>query len=301
MINPFLNVGFVDTFDGCAQFFMDQLATISDARYAFIRNDENPDILFFGDANFGTTNLQQKYLDVPVRIFYTGENVRPSGQRANYALGFDHFQTDNYMRLPLWVLNIHYFNTRFGLNVLQERIVDDRPFEDRGFCGFVQSNPNCIKRNEIFHLLSDKIQKVDSAGPLFNNVGFTIPRGEDGVMQKIKWLSGYKFTLAAENGQYPGYITEKLLEAKLAGTVPIYYGSETIALDFDRNCFINYHDFTNDDEFIEYVKYVNNNSNIWNIMHAVYPLFGLHEMVRYENLLHKLQSFLKRIVERHFP
>lgn len=291
-----IKIGFVDTFDGCPQFFMDCFTTISRMDLQFIRDDDYPDILFFGDSNFGSVNRQQKYLDVPVRIFYTGENIRPNGQPANYGLGFDHIQTENYLRLPLWVLNIHYLATRFSIDVFKP-VKYDSSYENRRFCGFVQSNPNCQKRNEIFHLVNNKIAIIDSAGPLFNNTGFILPRGEDGVLQKLKWLSNYKFTLAAENGQFPGYITEKLLEAKLAGTIPIYYGSETIALDFNPKSFIDYHMFADDNQFIRHVERVNSDTFLYkDILEA--PIFDQERLNHYNNILYKLSEFLLKITRK---
>lgn len=35
----------------------------------------------------------------------------------------------------------------------------------------------------------------------------------------------YKFTIAFENQSYPGYVTEKIADALMAGTVPIYWGA----------------------------------------------------------------------------
>lgn len=265
------------------------------------RDDENPDILFFGDSNFGSINRQQKYLDVPVRIFYTGENVRPSGQVANYGFAFDHFYNDNYMRLPLWVINMHYLKTRFGIDALESNsrlsLENDDPFR-RKFCGFVQSNPNCLERNKLFDKISTQIEQIDSAGPLFNNTGFVIPRGEDGVLQKMKWLSGYKFTFAAENGQYPGYTTEKLLEAYLANTVPIYYGSQTVGLDFKGDCFINRANFCTDDEFVNYIKYCNRSRTAYDF-HYNQPLFDKERFDNYFRILSNLNNFLRIIVKRH--
>lgn len=291
-----LNVGFVDTFDGVPQFFMNELSNLPE--YEFIRDDENPDILFYGDANFGTRNRQEKYFrDNLVRIFYTGENVRPQGQQAHYAITFDHLDIDQHFRMPLWVLNIHYLQTRiFPGEPISRRY--QVPFKDKKFCGFVQANPHCDKRNQLFDIIS-RYQVIDSAGPWKNNVGFILPRGEDGVLKKMEWLSDYKFSLAAENSQHPGYCTEKILEAYLAGTIPIYWGSPTVSMDFNPKAFVNWHDFKDDGKFLEWIKMINENKDLYD---AIYnePLIDQTRFEAYDRIHLHLFDFLEKIVKRHF-
>jgi hypothetical protein len=61
---------------------------------------------------------------------------------------------------------------------------------------------------------------VDSAGAQLNNTGFRAPRG----VQFLDWIAKYKFMICLENSDAAGYVTEKALQASLAGTVPIYDG-----------------------------------------------------------------------------
>ena len=48
------------------------------------------------------------------------------------------------------------------------------------------------------------------------------------VINKIKFLSSYKFSIAMENSEGDGYISEKIIESFLAGTIPLYYGDYMI-------------------------------------------------------------------------
>jgi hypothetical protein len=66
-----LRLGFADTFDGAKEYFTHILSK----RYEVVRDDVRPDYLIFGDRNFGETNVRYENC---VRIFYTGENQRPS-------------------------------------------------------------------------------------------------------------------------------------------------------------------------------------------------------------------------------
>lgn len=61
------------------------------------------------------------------------------------------------------------------------------------------------------------------------------------VKNKIKTLMNYNFTIAFENSDHPGYISEKIIHAFIAGTVPLYWGGgdylkETIPVDTFINC-----------------------------------------------------------------
>lgn len=41
-----------------------------------------------------------------------------------------------------------------------------------------------------------------------------------------------------ENGVYPNYITEKILNGFMSGTIPIYHGSALVFEIFNRNAFV---------------------------------------------------------------
>jgi len=42
---------------------------------------------------------------------------------------------------------------------------------------------------------------------------------------KIETISNYKFCICAENVEYDGYVTEKIIDCFIAGTIPIYFGT----------------------------------------------------------------------------
>jgi len=49
------------------------------------------------------------------------------------------------------------------------------------------------------------------------------------VDDKIGTISKYKFNLCFENVRYPGHVTEKIFDAMMASTKPVYYGAPDIA------------------------------------------------------------------------
>jgi hypothetical protein len=61
----------------------------------------------------------------------------------------------------------------------------------------------------------------------------------------------YKFALVFENALTEGYVTEKIVNAFLAGAVPIYAGDKSVIEIFDRRSFVYVEDVDNDDWLFE--------------------------------------------------
>lgn len=269
MTKPVLKLGFTDTFDSIANFFVNILSE----DYEIVRNDVTPDYLIFGDRNFGNNNVTFNNKRC-IKIFYTGENERPSNYACHYAISFDHIDDDRHYRLPLYV--IYDFDNK-NRDVTNTNTVNREPedlnkkFNDK-FCSFVVKNGACEKRNYFFQRLNE-YKRVDSAGPLFNNVGYILQRGDGAVQAKMKFLNDYKFNLCFENSSYAGYTTEKLYEAYMFGTVPIYWGSTTIETDFNPKAFLNWHDYQDDDAFMQAIIDVDTKPELYEEMY-LQPLFN---------------------------
>jgi hypothetical protein len=60
---------------------------------------------------------------------------------------------------------------------------------------------------------------------------------------KLATISNYRFTVCLENCEYPGYLTEKIFDAMLAGTVPVYLGAPDIVDYIPRGCFIDVREY----------------------------------------------------------
>ena len=70
---------------------------------------------------------------------------------------------------------------------------------------------------------------------------------------KLDTLLKYKFTLCFENSIFPGYVTEKLFDALLANTVPIYLGDPNILESVPGNTFIDAREFKDTDSLHQYL------------------------------------------------
>lgn len=194
-------------------------------------SDNNPDFLFF--SVFGAKYKRYNC----VKIFYTGENVRPDFNQCDYSFTFDYSDDKRNFRLPLYPF--------FGdITKLLEKPDTNAIMKSKtSFCNFIYSNAGPKKRIEFFKKLS-KYKKVDSAGRLLNNMN-------ERVIDKAEFLSRYKFTIAFENESYPGYTTEKIFEPMLVNSLPIYWGNELVYKDFNTESFLNWHDYGSDEALIE--------------------------------------------------
>lgn len=198
---------------------------------------DNPDYVFC--SVFSRDFLRFKD---SIRIFYTGECQIPDFNLYDYALGFDHISFgDRYMRFPYYLL--------YGKGVSRAAdrggIVDMK--EKNGFCSFVYSNGNASKmRKELFDSISS-YKKVSSGGRYLNNIGKLVESKED-------FERKFKFSIACENYSYPGYTTEKIIEAFSAGIIPIYWGDPLIKETFNADAFLNVADYNSMDSLVDYIR-----------------------------------------------
>ena len=63
------------------------------------------------------------------------------------------------------------------------------------------------------------------------------------------------------------------MEAYKTNCIPIYYGSDKVAEDFNPETFINGHDFSTAEDLINYIKKVDNNEELYrSFLHK--PIFS---------------------------
>lgn len=279
-----LRVGFSDMWDSFApdyNFFTLMLSAAGaklDPPVQVIGEPANPDstVVIFGP--FGES--WRKLPESQPKIHFTGENTVPISA-ASLNLGFHHFDMtgQEYLRFPLWILEIDWF----GADV--QRIVNPKPISldlctkvdatalarKKKFCAFVVSNPSNPVRNTAFQWLSE-YKSVDSAGRLMNNMGdglFAGAGGGGGEQRKVEFLKDYKFCLAYENNSARGYTTEKFLHAKAAGCIPIYWGDPAIERDFSLAGAIDARGVKTQEELISLVRAVDESDSEWLKRYAV--------------------------------
>ena len=258
MSKPILKLGFTDFFNPIDQFFTDILSEDFD----IIRDDENPDYLIFCDENFGQNNRNYDHNKIK-KIFYTGENRRPQNYVCHHAITFDHLDGPQFFRMPLYAVENWVNQKKLGWCDIRKFQRNMRAKDKTGFCSFVVRNGGCQERNNIFNMLN-AYKTVDSGGPLFNNVGGPIEQnGVNSHITKTNFIKPRKFHIAYENSSYPGYVTEKILHGFLGESIPIYWGSPVVELDFNPKAFINRHDFKTDEAMLSYINTLDNNDDLY--------------------------------------
>jgi hypothetical protein len=110
---------------------------------------------------------------------------------------------------------------------------------------------NCVAyREQAFSALSNLGKQVEYGGKCSARSSLgrnktNIVKAPDSII-KTNWgenhieFQPYRFALVMENKKATGYITEKILNAFLAGCIPIYYGTTEIFDIFNKNSFIWY-------------------------------------------------------------
>jgi len=86
------------------------------------------------------------------------------------------------------------------------------------------------------------------------------------VVSKFETYSNFKFCICYENiKDTPGYITEKIFDAFLAGCIPVYLGDKEENLPFDSDTYVSKRDFNSYEELYDFL--VNISEAEYNIYH----------------------------------
>jgi hypothetical protein len=80
------------------------------------------------------------------------------------------------------------------------------------------------------------------------------PSARGSVTSKHEVMRQYKFSICYENASYPGWLTEKMLDAMFAGSVPIYQGDPEVAKLVPTAAFIDKRNFRDYDTLYAYLK-----------------------------------------------
>lgn len=248
-------------------------------RVELVPMDAGAHVLFHSD--FGRDHWRFPGL----KVYFTGENMLPDPWQHDFALTSLHRPGDaRHFRIPEFLYAIP------GPDALVRPADFDAEREMRrkdGFCSFVVSNPRGAERNRTFRLL-DRRRGVASGGRHFNNVGGPVP-------DKAAFARRFRFSLCFENTVGAGYTTEKLTDAYLARSVPIYWGNPEVGRDFNRASMICAHDFPALEDLAEHVLRVDADESSYLAYLREPPLPGnaVGPELRLEGLPDALEGFLR--------
>lgn len=228
--------------------------------------------------------------EADVKIFITPENMVPDFNLFDYCIGFDDISFgDRYLRAPNYIMNLKYEEV---LDKMQKKHINGELTERQGFCSYVVSNANGASMRDA---LPDKIsnyKRVDCSGKYRNNIGAEIgPTCED----KLEFQKQYKFALAIENASYPGYTTEKIIEAFAAGCIPIYWGDPEIGKHFNTKSFINVMDYPSIDDVVKEIIRIDEDEELYRNYIAEPALVNSNYI---SDMIEDLTTFLEYIFEQ---
>ena len=206
-------------------------------------NKYNPEYLIFDI--YGIEHRNEKYKN-SIKIAVISENKVPDFNEADYAFAQAHISyLDRYFRYPTFI----YKNIK-AIKAMKKKVLNN-PLRTK-FCAAVISNYKTTNGFRIkFINKLNKYKKVDMGGSFMNNVGGP-------VENKIKFLSSYKFSIAMENSEGDGYISEKIIDSFISGTIPIYYGDYNLDEYINPKSYILIKNEKNIKKKIKYIKELDN-------------------------------------------
>ena len=249
-------------------------------RYEVILSD-TPDYIFFSD--FGRQNLEiEKKVDC-IKIYFSIENRKPNFFKCDYAIGLHYIDKgDRYCRKPTDTSKLSQINSIY--NISKVKNVD---IKRKKFCAWIVSNGGSKTRNLFYQRLS-QYKRIDSGGKFKNNIGYI-------VANKKEFLKDYKFSICFENSKKLGYISEKLFDAFESGTIPIYFGDDSIEELINNKAYIHVKDIDDFEEKIELIKKIDQDDNLYEQM--IKEKIVINDNI-YEKELEKFKNFIYHIIEQ---
>ena len=245
--------------------------------------EDNPDYLIYNV--FTNEDIYHKYNNSIKIAIYT-ENVMPDLNLADYIIGHYHIiYLDKYFKY-----SIIFWRNYKDIDKKKKEMLK-QPIRKK-FCAAVISNCGIeftkFRLNFIEKL--NEYKKVDMGGKCQNNIG-------ENVKNKIKFLSKYKFSIAMENSDGDGYLSEKIVDSFLAGTIPIYYGDYLLDEYINPKSYILIKGEKDIEKKIEYIKKIDNDDNLYKEIIKEKPIIDDNFGNTIDGI--EIKSFLKHIFRQN--
>lgn len=225
-----------------------------------------------------------------VRIMYSAENYIPDFNLVDYAISsypIDFY--DRHFSFPLCIANcsdkLLSLNRSYDKSILNEK---------KYFANFIYSHESEYRiRGSFFNELS-KYKRIEAPGTYLNN----LPNNEKVNLKdgsKEAFQRKCKFSLCFESTYHEGFVTEKISDAFVADTIPIYFGSSLVKQYFNEKAFINCSDYENWESVIKKIISLDRDDNNYLKM-LNEPVFKDNTVI--QRTLEELESFLCNIFDQ---
>jgi hypothetical protein len=308
--------------------WMSYFKFILSKKYNVIIDSENPDIVIHSDLSYNAEQIDTYTGKLPTNYTNQDKNkkfIYVSGEVANFkgpvesaenqwAIGYNIFDHPRYLRQPscafdVWTLFDESRLTDNPLSWLTEKrnfnLIKNR---NTRFCSITQAS-----NNEFRGLIFDKLneyKEVTSSGPWRQNIdpseelnkyqwmnSVYIGRN-DGLTyrEKINFFNKFKFNISIHYTNTDYILQEKIFHSYFSGAIPIFFGNRFILEEgFNPNSFINLHDYSNLDDFLELIKEIDNNEELWK-KYIEEPIYLDNKLPEYFDFDYTL-NFLEKIIE----
>lgn len=190
--------------------------------FDWYRGPETRDIEIFVDGQYsqvGTSKAKVKIwmlLEPPSVSGYLYQLARTDISKFDYVLTFDK------SLISLSPKFVYYPNGGCWIKP-EERLIYPKTKD----ISIIASEKNYTVGHKLRHeIISRTGASVDVYG-----------RGYKFIPSKLDALKDYRFSIVIENCQVDGYFTEKLIDCFVTGTMPLYYGSQSVDEIFDHSGF----------------------------------------------------------------
>lgn len=143
------------------------------------------------------------------------------------------------------------------------------------YCLINYVSSNCISKNHREAYVQElmKHMTVDSYGACLHtkDIKTEKPNGWRDVGAKRKLQSNYMFSLALENANERDWVTEKLFDPLISGSIPVYMGAENVDEYLPcpkHECIIKTQDFPNPRDLAAHLKHISENEDLFDTYHA---------------------------------
>ena len=107
---------------------------------------------------------------------------------------------------------------------------------------------------------------------------------------KLLVISKYRFSICFENMIWPGYVTEKIIDCFVAGTIPIYLGAPDVEIFVPSGSFVDMRAFSSFDQLDSYISSISEDD-------ALRMLLAGRDFLRTKiGMLHSYEGFARNVL-----
>ena len=239
--------------------------------FSLILNHTKADIFFCSYYDINTINKLKRQNPHMIFVFISGE---PTPVKCRITLLFDCKNVPSLRPsyvptayFPFYAASFFHRN-----NHTPDALIKPTPpgkyvtLSKHRFCAYMYRY-DLPHRTQICEALN-KYKPVSILGKSKNQTTNIKPIGGNPYDDAVEIYKPFKFVICAENHALPGYITEKIINAMLAGAIPIYWGAPDVVKHFNPKSFIRVQEEKSLDDLVQKVKKIDTNPELYQQMLA---------------------------------